>query len=282
MKYPPREMKVEHLNWLMLVFNTDLHANAKLIAAYLNTYMNASNHSAWPSIGRIVDETSLSRASVQRYTNMLVEEGWLSKKLGGVFDGKNTPNTYTLQWPERIANLHKSEQTDSRNPAQHYSDGGYLTEAGGPPTEAGGASHRGGGGIPQRPKSVIESEIESEKRNTYSSDDERENEYASFDAFWDKWPKKVDKDQARKRWNKLKPDQDLFNKIMANIEAHALAGDWDDRQYVPGPAKYLLNKKWKDQVYARTPSATKKSPTAGNQALAEKMLGELSTGASHI
>ena len=133
----------------------------------------------------------------------------------------------------------------------------------------------------------VEPEVEPEcskpdKKRYHSSDDERENEYASFDAFWDKWPKKVDKDQARKRWNKLKPDQDLFNKIMANIEAHALAGDWDDRQFIPGPAKYLLNRKWEDQVYARTPSATKKSPTAGNQALAEKMLGELSTGASQI
>ena len=102
MKYPPRPIKVEHLNWLYLIFNTDLPQQSKFIAAYLNTYMNSGAHAAWPSIGRMIQDTSMSKSSVIRYTKVLEEEGWLSKKPGGVFNGRNTPNTYTMIWPKGI------------------------------------------------------------------------------------------------------------------------------------------------------------------------------------
>ena len=102
MKYPPRAMRVEHLNWLMTIFSTDLPAPTKLLASYLNTYMNANNHRAWPSVGRIMQDCSMSKNTVIKHTRILEDEGWLSKKLGGVFNGKNTPNTYTMRWPDGL------------------------------------------------------------------------------------------------------------------------------------------------------------------------------------
>lgn len=70
-----------------------------------------------------------------------------------------------------------------------------------------------------------------------------------FDAFWQAYPKKMDKIDAEKAWNKIKPDPDLFDTIMAAVELWSKSDRWNDDggQYIPYPSTWLNKKRWLDE-----------------------------------
>lgn len=75
---------------------------------------------------------------------------------------------------------------------------------------------------------------------------------ASFDAFWNSYPKKVSKVTAKKAWDKIKPDEALTDVIVKSVEAFAQTEGWrkDGGQFVPYPATFLNQKRWEDQAPA--------------------------------
>lgn len=87
-------------------------------------------------------------------------------------------------------------------------------------------------------------------RNFNTSQVKRRKSRECFDAWWDAYPKKVDKQNALKYWLKnwktLDPiTETLISDVRLRVEKH---GQWRDKQYIPGPAKYLRDKKWEDEV----------------------------------
>jgi hypothetical protein len=70
-----------------------------------------------------------------------------------------------------------------------------------------------------------------------------------FDEFWERYPKRRSKGQAEKTWVKLKPDEQLFEAIMAGLERAKTSVEWlkDDGQYIPHPSTWLNAKGWEDE-----------------------------------
>ena len=70
-----------------------------------------------------------------------------------------------------------------------------------------------------------------------------------FDAFWDAYPKKQSKGEAWRVWQKLAPDEGLLAEMIVALDWQRQEPDWlkNRGQYVPEPAKWLRNEKWKDQ-----------------------------------
>lgn len=83
-----------------------------------------------------------------------------------------------------------------------------------------------------------------------------------FSAFWKAYPRKSGKGGARKSWNRIAPTQELFEKIMAALEAAKSCEQWrkDNGQYIPYPATWLNQERWDDDY--GTPSTAKNSPPA--------------------
>ena len=73
--------------------------------------------------------------------------------------------------------------------------------------------------------------------------------YAHFENFWAAYPKKKSKGDAEKAWNKINPNEELFNKIMAGIEKGRASPDWKREQgkFIPYPATWLNSKGWEDE-----------------------------------
>lgn len=70
---------------------------------------------------------------------------------------------------------------------------------------------------------------------------------ASFDAFWEKYPKKVDRKKALAKWMKIKPSEEMAKKIISDVEARKRRGEWKDKQYILNPTTYLNGERWNDQ-----------------------------------
>ncbi len=88
------------------------------------------------------------------------------------------------------------------------------------------------------------------KSNT-EIDTDKEDIYAqSFAQFYQKYPKKRNKQTALRSWMKLKPDADLLEKIMSSLEKHKLQPDWqkDNGQFVPYPSTWLNQRRWEDEL----------------------------------
>lgn len=71
-----------------------------------------------------------------------------------------------------------------------------------------------------------------------------------FDEFWKLYPRKIKKKAARKSFERLKPDNELFDKIMFGLERYNLL--WEGKQteleFIPHASTWLNNERWEDDI----------------------------------
>ena len=71
-----------------------------------------------------------------------------------------------------------------------------------------------------------------------------------FEKFWEYYPKKLGRGKAEEAFNKIKPSQELLNKMVAAIKEQKTSSQWqkEDGQFIPYPATWLNQKRWGDEV----------------------------------
>lgn len=69
-----------------------------------------------------------------------------------------------------------------------------------------------------------------------------------FDEFWSAYPKKRAKDDAKKAFDKRKPDRALVDFMLAAIRSQSASEDWlkDGGKFIPYPATWLNDGRWQD------------------------------------
>jgi hypothetical protein len=87
-----------------------------------------------------------------------------------------------------------------------------------------------------------------EQKNTLFIEDE--SFLKTFETFWDKYPKKTDKEKAKKMWLKDKPNID---EVLKAIQWQKYTPEWEaeNGRFIPYPSKYLLDQRWKDEEDTR-------------------------------
>jgi uncharacterized protein YdaU (DUF1376 family) len=70
-----------------------------------------------------------------------------------------------------------------------------------------------------------------------------------FDEFWQKYPKKVGKEAARKSFLKMVKNQTVFDEVIKSLEWQTKSDQWlkDGGQFIPNPATYLNQGRWQDE-----------------------------------
>jgi len=71
-----------------------------------------------------------------------------------------------------------------------------------------------------------------------------------FNQFWDAYPKKQKKEDARKAWLKIKPDDPLLQNMLQAVKTQEQSEQWqkEEGQYIPMPATWLNGKRWEDEI----------------------------------
>ena len=102
----------------------------------------------------------------------------------------------------------------------------------------------------EQKKNIEEEKEEDIEKDIKTSSSPRSATDARFDIFWQTYPNKVGKENARKAWSKIKPDAELFDKIIKKVEELKVCDDWtkDGGQYVPHPATWLNRGGWDDEI----------------------------------
>lgn len=73
---------------------------------------------------------------------------------------------------------------------------------------------------------------------------------ASFEVFWNAYPKKKAKKEALTAWKKISPDETLLKNMLDSIEIFKKSEDWikQDGTFIPYPATWLNGARWKDEI----------------------------------
>lgn len=110
---------------------------------------------------------------------------------------------------------------------------------------------------PPTPKGVDERPAPVKLKPKNSNDQERK-----FNLFWSLYPRKTNKQAAVKAWQKLKPSNDLFDKIMHALSKHCVSDGWqrDGGQYIPHPSTWINGKRWEDELPVSLPQVRNTAP----------------------
>ncbi len=75
-------------------------------------------------------------------------------------------------------------------------------------------------------------------------------QHKRFGVFWKSYPKKVGKGAAKKSWEKINPDEELFEKIHSAVRQQKKSEQWakENGRYIPNPATWLNQERWEDQL----------------------------------
>jgi len=76
-----------------------------------------------------------------------------------------------------------------------------------------------------------------------------------FNLFWRAYPKRTNKGDARKAWEKLRPDAELVQAILIAIAWQRQTPQWakDDGQYIPYPGSWIRGERWLDEPVDTAP-----------------------------
>jgi hypothetical protein len=71
-----------------------------------------------------------------------------------------------------------------------------------------------------------------------------------FEAFYEAYPRKVNKPAAFRAWKKIAPQNGTVEQIMAALALHEQTEQWqkENGQYIPHPAAWLNGRRWEDQI----------------------------------
>lgn len=70
---------------------------------------------------------------------------------------------------------------------------------------------------------------------------------ASFEDFWEAFPRKRAKLDAMRAWAKLKPTEDTVAQMLTAIDEQRRCKQWRDG-YIPYPATWLRRGGWMDEL----------------------------------
>jgi hypothetical protein len=99
-----------------------------------------------------------------------------------------------------------------------------------------------------------------------------------FDKFWEVWPKRCAKADARKAWAQTKDIRPELTNLLSAVKAACKTEAWmkDGGKYIPYPASYLRGERWEDELEVKLPNVVNEKPwheTATGIELKGKELG---------
>ena len=99
-----------------------------------------------------------------------------------------------------------------------------------------------------------------------------------FQEFWNVWPKRCAKADARKAWAQTKDIRPDLTNLLNAVKAACKTEAWmkDGGKYIPHPATWLRGERWDDELEVKLPNVDNEKPwheTATGIELKGKELG---------
>jgi hypothetical protein len=99
-----------------------------------------------------------------------------------------------------------------------------------------------------------------------------DNQFAAFEAFWERYPKKVAKPAAQRAWITLDLSAEARADVMAGLKRWKCSKQWadDGGKYVPNAANWINDRRWEDEVPLAVPPAVRANALTDEQITRER------------
>ena len=220
-------MSFEAMAWA--VKQETANSGQKLVLLLLANHANGHTGQCNPSQNLLAIECCMGLSTLRRHIAELEILGFLS--VIHVFtENFKRPNQYVL----KITTSSQNCTIDHPN----RREGTSILEEGVPPNRM----------IKQEVKPVKET-------NTVISINS-----AMFERFWIAYPRKTNKGFARTVFGKIKPNEEMLQKMISAIDKQKRSDQWKDPKYIPHPSSWLNGERWEDEESTGKPSF---NPLAG-------------------
>ena len=83
-----------------------------------------------------------------------------------------------------------------------------------------------------------------------------------FQEFWNVWPKRCAKADARKAWAQTKDIRPELTNLLNAVKAACKTEAWmkDGGKYIPHPATWLRGERWDDELEVKLPNVVNEKP----------------------
>ena len=72
----------------------------------------------------------------------------------------------------------------------------------------------------------------------------------AFDTFWAVYPRHTAKQDAKRAFIKVSPDDALLETMLTAIQRQKQTDQWSDPRYIPHPATWINGRRWEDEAAA--------------------------------
>ena len=96
-----------------------------------------------------------------------------------------------------------------------------------------------------------EREEERKERSKEKKEEEKEKAILAdraFDTFWEAYPRKVKKKEARKKFQAVFPKKVSLERLLTALEEHKHSEQWKDVKFIPHPSTWLNQERWEDEI----------------------------------
>lgn len=96
---------------------------------------------------------------------------------------------------------------------------------------------------------TVEAEKVTGRAKTQRRSLRKQAEPEGFESFWQAYPKKISKGQARRTWQRLNPTEQLQGKILATLERAKTSDQWakENGRFIPHASTWLNAEGWDDE-----------------------------------
>lgn len=239
---PERNTLKPLFSWRAAIADSGLSPATRHVALALSLYMNERGGSAFPGPTLLAHDTGLHRSTVKERLGELERAGWIRcVTRGGVRGEQRTANVYEATIPET---------TLFASPDQAPTATGRHTRpvvSGDPsPTATRPVAH----GDPNSPKN---SPIKNTRERAATAAPVNS---AEFDDWWEAWPKKLDKAQAKAEYT-ARRRQGIPAETLARAATNYVTSKAGDVQHMKYPATFLHGPQgpWSEWVDGIPPAA---------------------------
>lgn len=219
---------------------SDAHVTGCLVLLWLWAIDNAPDGSL----------AGISEATIARAAKWNGDKAAFIEVLTDVGLLERTPDGLMIHdWQERAGNLIERRRSDADRKRRERAEKKAresLKASDGRPTDVHTQSRVEKS---KEEKSIVDGEVSPEPPQTDGGgsgnlQDQR------FDQFWEAYPKKVGKVDARKAWKKAKITGEIFDKIMTAIKDAKASEQWqrENGRFIPNPSTWINQGRWDDEL----------------------------------
>ena len=204
------------------------------------------------NVGRMVEYTGLDRSHINTTLRQLVEKGIISieqDKIRLILESGDglEAETASGKGQNSLVGVKAKTASEESRPKQ-------------PQKKAETATDYGQNSLEYSGNTLTDSDLPSpkenrkEKRNPHTPTNGGLSVDDLFNQIWALYPKKVGKALAKKAFQKIKPNKELFDTMIKAIETHSSSRDWtkENGQYIPHLSTWLNQERWEDELETTT------------------------------